>query len=97
MSALPVAFESCDRAVVQLARLGRRRDVRAQFGLCLCGTPIAWHFDGDNRKLDCFDPAVVRARLRTALQHAAHRTAAAAPASTSDRGEEIRNLRRSAC
>ncbi len=90
MTAIERAFDSCGSDLQRACRADVRRDARAQFGLCLCGTPIAWHFDEANRKLDCFDPAVVRARLRTALQHAAHRTAATSPASRSDRGEQIR-------
>jgi len=44
-------------------RATRRRVRRDEFGLCLCGTPVAWHFDDDNRCLPCTDQAVDQARF----------------------------------
>ncbi len=61
------AFESCGRGAVADLRVEQRRVRREQFGLCVCGCPIAWHFDDDNRRLACDDPAVLDARLAHVL------------------------------
>jgi hypothetical protein len=54
-------------AIDSAARVQRRRDARELAGVCLCGTPVAWHHDDQNRFLPCDHPDVVAARLRIML------------------------------
>lgn len=67
------AFEACASQPQICLRAEKRRVAREQFGLCVCGTPIAWHYSETDDRLPCDHPDVIAARLHTALQLAARK------------------------